>query len=710
MVNDQLVHVLEFRNLLSKVQCGFRKDHSTLDTLVRLETFLKKAFARKMHVPAFFFYLEKARDTPWRYGNLKDLFYLGFRDRKTLKGINFISRRVPYGLGADRATLLKLYRIQSGSSWTTAELYNYGSAKTRVLRALDPIHHQGLRFALGAFRTSPIESLYAEAGEPSLEHRRIKLAFNYELKLKSLPRNACHDIVFEAPLSDFSADSKSEPDFIANTYGSKLEEKVAAAAYFSEHPDRSKATRLRDGASVFSAELEGIALARIRGNENVDKLAKAALNRATCSGKFIYWSDLKPKVNAYIHTVWQENWDMRGQQAPRSTPQLGRRPQHKSLTLQLIVYCDQDYYGSDCGKFCSPGPDDHYSCSASGDFQCDAGYSGNKCEISTDVCDSKPCLNGGTCENVMGDFVCRCPDSFTGRLCEEEINECARSPCQNGGICIDGIGTFTCNCPPDFQGSLCESEIDECAGLPCQNGGTCIDGIGTFSCDCPLGFQGSICEEEIDDCAGSPCQNGGTCIDGIGTFSCECPQDFQGSLCEENIDECAGSPCQNGGTCIDGIGTFSCECPQGFQGSLCEENIDECAGSPCQNGGVCIDGIGTFKCDCARGFQGSLCEENIDECAGSPCQNGGVCIDGIGTFSCECPQGFQGSLCEENIDECAGSPCENGGTCVDGIGTFSCECPQGNRAFGPPPGRSDSSILKFSAKRSQDDMIQNKTR
>ncbi|GFO14918.1 hypothetical protein PoB_004142300 [Plakobranchus ocellatus] len=32
----------------------------------------------------------------------------------------------------------------------------------------------------------------------------------------------------------------------------------------------------------------------IRGNENVDKLAKAALNRAPCSGKLIGWSDLKP--------------------------------------------------------------------------------------------------------------------------------------------------------------------------------------------------------------------------------------------------------------------------------------------------------------------------------------------------------------------------------------------------------------------------------
>ncbi|GFO05410.1 RNA-directed DNA polymerase from mobile element jockey [Plakobranchus ocellatus] len=58
MVNDRLVHVLESRNLLSKVQCGFGKDHSTLDHLVRLETFIKKAFARKKQVLAVFFDLE----------------------------------------------------------------------------------------------------------------------------------------------------------------------------------------------------------------------------------------------------------------------------------------------------------------------------------------------------------------------------------------------------------------------------------------------------------------------------------------------------------------------------------------------------------------------------------------------------------------------------------------------------------------------------
>ncbi|GFO05670.1 testis-expressed sequence 11 protein [Plakobranchus ocellatus] len=40
--------------------------------------------------------------------------------------------------------------------------------------------------------------------------------------------------------------------------------------------------------------------------------------------KLICWSDLKPKVNAYIQTIWQENWDAEGgKQAPRSTPLLG---------------------------------------------------------------------------------------------------------------------------------------------------------------------------------------------------------------------------------------------------------------------------------------------------------------------------------------------------------------------------------------------------
>ena len=41
---------------------------------------------------------------------------------------------------------------------------------------LDHIHNQGFRLSLGAFRTSPVASLYLEADERSLYSRREKLS------------------------------------------------------------------------------------------------------------------------------------------------------------------------------------------------------------------------------------------------------------------------------------------------------------------------------------------------------------------------------------------------------------------------------------------------------------------------------------------------------------------------------------------------------
>ena len=62
---------------------------------------------------------------------------------------------------------------------------------------LNTVHHQGLRLALGAFRTSPVESLYVEAGELPLEHRRIKLSLQYVTKLQSTPSNPAFNCVFK---------------------------------------------------------------------------------------------------------------------------------------------------------------------------------------------------------------------------------------------------------------------------------------------------------------------------------------------------------------------------------------------------------------------------------------------------------------------------------------------------------------------------------
>ena len=81
MINVRLVWYLESNNLISPVQSGFRSERSTNDNLVRLETFIRDAFVAKEHAVAVFFDLEKAYDTTWRHGIMRDLHDLGIRGR-----------------------------------------------------------------------------------------------------------------------------------------------------------------------------------------------------------------------------------------------------------------------------------------------------------------------------------------------------------------------------------------------------------------------------------------------------------------------------------------------------------------------------------------------------------------------------------------------------------------------------------------------------
>ena len=354
MINDRLVWFLENNNILTDIQCGFRKRKSTIDHLVRLESFIRDAFLNKQEVVSIFFDLEKAYDTTWKYGILKDLHEAGLRGRmpefisKFLENRNFRVRLgsalsdsfeqemgVPQGSilsvtlfslkinslakvlskdvegslyvddflmsyrakttktcerqlqgclhkiekwctengfkfsqsktvcvhfhnkrgilyepnlnlngknikvvketkflglifdqklsflpylkalktrclkaldiikvvsnqewGADKSVLLKLYRSLLRSKLDYGCIV-YGSARPSYLKMLNTIHHQGLRLALGAFRTSPVESLYVEAGELPLEHRRIKLSLQYVTKLKSTPSNPAFNCVFK---------------------------------------------------------------------------------------------------------------------------------------------------------------------------------------------------------------------------------------------------------------------------------------------------------------------------------------------------------------------------------------------------------------------------------------------------------------------------------------------------------------------------------
>ena len=64
------------------------------------------------------------------------------------------------------------------------------------LMKLDTAHRQGLRLALGAFRTSPVE-----AEEPSLYLRREKLALQYAIRLAAIPSNSTFKVTFPPHIS-----------------------------------------------------------------------------------------------------------------------------------------------------------------------------------------------------------------------------------------------------------------------------------------------------------------------------------------------------------------------------------------------------------------------------------------------------------------------------------------------------------------------------
>ena len=84
MINLRLTCFLESNNLLSNLQTGFRAKRSTIDKIVHIETLIREAFIKKEHLVAVAFDQEKAYDTTWLYGILKDIKDLDLQSIHTI--------------------------------------------------------------------------------------------------------------------------------------------------------------------------------------------------------------------------------------------------------------------------------------------------------------------------------------------------------------------------------------------------------------------------------------------------------------------------------------------------------------------------------------------------------------------------------------------------------------------------------------------------
>ena len=89
----------------------------------------------------------------------------------------------------------------------------YRNASDSDLNRLEVIHNEGLRLCLGAFKSSPIESLNVEANYYPLRLRRKRLCLQYGLKIKASEDNAAFDCTFNHPYSNLydDDDGKARP-------------------------------------------------------------------------------------------------------------------------------------------------------------------------------------------------------------------------------------------------------------------------------------------------------------------------------------------------------------------------------------------------------------------------------------------------------------------------------------------------------------------
>ena len=154
--------------------------------------------------------------------------HIKYLKAKCLKALNLLKVLSHTNWGADRTVLLQLYRSLIRSKLDYGSIV-HGSARKSYLMMLDTVHHQGLRLALGAFRTSPVESLYVEAEEPSLYLRREKLALQYAIRLAANPPNPTFKVTFPPYISQDIIDLYDNKPNAIRSFGLRIAQLLTSA-------------------------------------------------------------------------------------------------------------------------------------------------------------------------------------------------------------------------------------------------------------------------------------------------------------------------------------------------------------------------------------------------------------------------------------------------------------------------------------------------
>lgn len=112
-ITDRLTYELEKRGVLADCQSGYRKGRSTIDSVIRMETEIRKAQVNKETVVAVFFDIEKAYDMMWKDGVLIKLNKMGIGGRVFNWIKDFLAgRKIQVRIGID---ISNQYEVGNGT-------------------------------------------------------------------------------------------------------------------------------------------------------------------------------------------------------------------------------------------------------------------------------------------------------------------------------------------------------------------------------------------------------------------------------------------------------------------------------------------------------------------------------------------------------------------------------------------------------------------
>ena len=125
------------------------------------------------------------------------IVHLKMLKAECMRCLNFLKVLSAKSWGADSNILLRTYKTIIRPKLDYGSII-YNSASATSLKMLDGIQSSALRISLGAFHTSPIDSLQIETNEPSLHIRRKTLSLLYSPKIATRPDSMIYPYIFLA--------------------------------------------------------------------------------------------------------------------------------------------------------------------------------------------------------------------------------------------------------------------------------------------------------------------------------------------------------------------------------------------------------------------------------------------------------------------------------------------------------------------------------